>query len=116
MIPTKYAIKCSTEDQARELKWKWFEYFSIERWIEEIYKEALYTVITYEEAKEKWLLGAISKKEITEQQSEEIATISLNKDEACICLRWLSRMENETGGLEWEDKELYDKLNKFTEL
>lgn len=57
---------------------------------------------------------AISKKETTEQQSD-VVTISLTKDEACICLKWLWRLENETSPLEWEEKELYDKLSKFTD-
>jgi len=72
MTPTKYAIRCSTEEQVFECRDKWFGAFTWLYWIGEkiMYNSwEIADVISYEEAKEKWLLG-----ETTEQQSENILT------------------------------------------
>lgn len=77
MIPTKYAIKCSTEEQAIECNIK-----QLKSWISpdiiHFYRNKWYTIISYAEAKEKWLLGDISKKETTDELIEKMKEIFIS--------------------------------------
>lgn len=68
-METKYAIRCETEEQARECMWwhdpkdvswllcnKWV-FWKWNVWNEEFIKLQWLEIISYQEAKEKWLLG-----------------------------------------------------------
>lgn len=70
MTSTKYAIRCSTEEQARECNIK-----KLKSWISpdiiNFYRNKWYTIISYSEAKEKWLLGEVSKKETKDLTYEQ---------------------------------------------
>ena len=56
MSEIKYIVKCSSKEQIEKCIEKWLS-IKQNTILEDVYEDFWYNVITYEEAKEKWLLG-----------------------------------------------------------
>lgn len=79
----KYAIRCSTEEEARECREKWLEIMS-RQWTSFIdggmwYTKSTfgYTIITYAEARKKWLLGEVCKSCLGKKQLSTYKWVSV---------------------------------------